>query len=242
MADRRMFTKQIIDSDAFLEMSSSAQALYFHLGMRADDEGFVNNPKKIQRMIGAAEDDLKILMAKRFIIGFESGIIVIKHWKMHNYIQNDRFKPTVYQAERALLSVKDNKAYTENPDGIRDVSSLDTTCIQSVSKMDTQVRIGKTNTTSSSADDGRDGFDAFWSEYPRKVGKAAARKAYTKVARSVMPETLLTALRGQISSPQWLKEGGQFIPHPATWLNQGRWEDELPENENEGAWDAWKAL
>lgn len=132
MAERRMFCKTIIDSDAFLDMPLSTQCLYFHLSMRADDEGFVNNPKKIQRMVNCSEDDLKLLIAKRFIIVFESGIIVIKHWRMHNYIQKDRYKPTVYQEERSLLSIKDNGSYT-----------MDTKCIQDVSKVDTQDRIGK---------------------------------------------------------------------------------------------------
>lgn len=132
MAERRMFAKTIIDSDAFLDMPLSTQALYFHLSMRADDEGFINNPKKVQRMIGASEDDLKLLIAKRFIIPFESGIVVIKHWKIHNYIQKDRFKETVYKEERELLSVKDNGAYT-----------LDTGCIQDGYTLETQVSIGK---------------------------------------------------------------------------------------------------
>jgi hypothetical protein len=138
MAERRMFAKTIIDSDAFLDMSMSAQALYFHLAMRADDEGFVNNPKKIQRMVGAADDDLKILRAKRFIIAFESGIVVIKHWKIHNYLQKDRVKPTVYQAERALISLKENRSYTEK-------GEADTICIQNVSKMDSQYSIDETS-------------------------------------------------------------------------------------------------
>lgn len=132
MAERRMFAKTIIDSDAFLDMPLSTQALYFHLSMRADDDGFINNPKKIQRTVGASEDDLKLLIAKRFIIPFESGIVVIKHWKIHNYIQKDRYKETLYQDEKAMLSEKDNRAYT-----------LDTTCIQPVSIVDTQVRLGK---------------------------------------------------------------------------------------------------
>lgn len=127
MAERRMFAKTIIDSDAFLDMPLSAQALYFHLSMRADDDGFINNPKKIQRMIGASDDDCKLLIAKRFIITFESGVIVIKHWKIHNYIQKDRYKPTIYQEEKALLNTKDNKAYTE--------------CIQDGYNTDTQVRV-----------------------------------------------------------------------------------------------------
>lgn len=113
MAERRMFTQKIIDSDAFLDMPLSTQALYFHLNMRADDDGFVNNPKRIQRTIGASEDDLKLLFAKRFVIGFESGVLVIKHWRMHNTLRKDRYNPTQYQEELALLDVKDNNAYTE---------------------------------------------------------------------------------------------------------------------------------
>lgn len=108
-----MFTQKIIDSDAFLDMPLSTQALYFHLNMRADDDGFVNNPKRIQRTVGASDDDLKLLCAKRFVIGFESGVIVIKHWRMHNTLRKDRYNPTQYQEELALLDVKDNNAYTE---------------------------------------------------------------------------------------------------------------------------------
>lgn len=121
-----MFAKTIIDSDAFLDMPLSSQALYFHLSMRADDDGFINNPKKIQRVIGCSDDDLKLLIAKRFIIPFESGIVVVKHWRIHNYIQNDRYKPTVYQEELAQLSVKDNKAYTLDTERIHDGYSLET--------------------------------------------------------------------------------------------------------------------
>ena len=133
MAERRMFAKTIIDSDAFLDMPMSTQALYFHLSMRADDDGFINNPKRIQRMIGASDDDLKLLIAKSFIIVFESGVVVIKHWKIHNYIQSDRYKPTVYAEEKALLEVKKNKAYTLN----------NSECIQNVYNTDTQDRLGK---------------------------------------------------------------------------------------------------
>lgn len=133
MAERRMFAKTIIDSDAFLDMPLSTQALYFHLSMRADDDGFINNPKKIQRMVGCGDDDLKLLIAKSFIIPFESGIVVIKHWKIHNYIQKDRYRETVYREEKAMLSTKGNKAYT----------LLDAPCIHPVSNPDTQDRIGK---------------------------------------------------------------------------------------------------
>lgn len=133
MAERRMFAKTIIDSDAFLDMPLSSQALYFHLSMRADDDGFINNPKKIQRMVGCGDDDLKLLVAKRFIIPFESGIVVIKHWKIHNYIQKDRYRETVYKEEKAMLEIKGNRAY----------KLLDTPCIHNVSNVDAQNRIGK---------------------------------------------------------------------------------------------------
>ena len=152
MAERRMFAKTIIDSDAFLDMPLSSQALYFHLSMRADDEGFINNPKKIQRMIGCSDDDLKILLAKCFIIPFESGIVVIKHWKINNYIQNDRFKPTLYTDERARLTVKDNGAYTMNAGALPDVSNVYTDCIQDVYETDTQVSIGKRSVDKPSTD------------------------------------------------------------------------------------------
>jgi hypothetical protein len=129
MAQRRMFSLQIVDTDAFIDMPQSSQLLYFHLAMRADDEGFVSNPKKVMKMIGIQDDDFKILIAKRFILSFESGVVVIKHWKIHNYIQSDRFKETAYLEEKKGLTVKENGAYTE--------------CIQDVSKVDTQVRLGK---------------------------------------------------------------------------------------------------
>lgn len=112
MAERRMFTKKITESDAFLDMPLSTQALYFHLNMGADDDGFVNNAKRIQRNIGASDDDLKLLFAKNFIIPFETGVIVIKHWKMHNFIRADRKKNTDYSDEMALLKIKKNGAYT----------------------------------------------------------------------------------------------------------------------------------
>lgn len=143
MASKRMFAKSIIDSDAFLDMPLSTQALYFHLNMRADDDGFINNPKKIQRMVGCSDDDLKVLIAKRFIIQFESGVIVIKHWRLHNTIQKDRYQPTTYIEEKALLREKENKAYTLDTNCIQDVSKVDTDCIQTVSKVEPQIRLDK---------------------------------------------------------------------------------------------------
>lgn len=138
MAEKRMFTKKIIDSDAFLDMPLSTQALYFHLSMRADDDGFINNPKRIQRTVGASDDDLKLLIAKRFVICFENGVIVIKHWWMHNTLRKDRYNPTTYQDELAMLKIKDNKAYTE-----KDGNQLATTWQPNGNQLVTQYSIDK---------------------------------------------------------------------------------------------------
>lgn len=111
IAERRMFSQKIIDSDLFLDMPLSSQSLYFHLSMRADDEGFINNPKKIQRMIGCSDDDFKLLIAKEFVIPFQSGIVVIRHWKIHNYIRGDRKKETLHQDELAHLTETESGEY-----------------------------------------------------------------------------------------------------------------------------------
>lgn len=114
MANKRMFTLKICDSDAFLDMPISAQCLYFHLNMRADDDGFVGNPKKIVKIVGANNDDLMILISKRFLLAFEDGVIVIKHWRMHNTLSNARYHETQYQDEKSMLLLKSNGAYSFN--------------------------------------------------------------------------------------------------------------------------------
>lgn len=129
-----MFSIQIIDSDAFLDMPLSTQALYFHLNMRADDDGFVGNPKRIKSLIGATDDDLKLLIAKRFVLIFEDGVIVIKHWRMHNTIQKDRYTQTAYIDELNQLQIKENKAYTlPNQQCFQNVSKMEPKCFQNVS-------------------------------------------------------------------------------------------------------------
>ncbi len=125
-----MFSLKIVDTDAFLDMPPTSQLLYFHLAMRADDDGFVSNPKKIMRTIGSNEDDIKVLLGKSFIIPFESGVCVIKHWRINNYIQADRYAPTNYLDEKKQLKIKENGSYTLK-DG------------EDVYKLDTQVRLGK---------------------------------------------------------------------------------------------------
>ena len=209
MAERRMFAKTIIDSDAFLDMPLSTQALYFHLSMRADDDGFINNAKKIQRMLGCTDDDMKILLSKNFVIPFETGVCVIKHWKIHNLIQKDRYKPTVYVEHKDKLSLKDNNVYT-----------LDTVWIQDGYKVEPQVSIGEVSLVKANNDE----FDIFWKEYPNKSGKAQALKACNKVKPNL--SVIQEALSWQIKSKQW---SAGFIPMAATYLNNARWEDENPD-------------
>lgn len=111
MANKRMFSLQIVDTDAFLDMPASSQLLYFHLAMRADDEGFVSSPKRIMKSLGSSDDDYKVLVVKKFVIPFQSGVCVIKHWLIHNTIRMDRFAPTTYNEEKSQLILKDNRAY-----------------------------------------------------------------------------------------------------------------------------------
>ena len=137
MAERRMFTKKITDSDAFTELPPTAQALYFHLCMSADDDGFSNQTRKAIFNAQATKKDLDLLIEKKFIIFFEDrGIAVVKHWKMHNYIQKDRYNKTKYTDEMSKLTLKNNGVYSL-------VDKMDTDCIQNVSNMETQVRLGK---------------------------------------------------------------------------------------------------
>lgn len=142
MAQRRMFSLDVCDTDSFLDLPVSSQALYFHLGMRADDDGFVSNPKKITAMVNCSADDLKLLFAKGFVIPFESGVCVIRDWRVNNYIQKDRYHETRYLTEKAMLSVETNQSCTVYP-----------SCIQSVSMMDTQARKGKSKESIEIEDD-----------------------------------------------------------------------------------------
>ena len=137
MAERRMFAKTIIDSDVFIDMPMSARLLYYDLAMRADDDGFVNSPKKIMKFVGASVDDMNVLIARQFIIPFESGVVVIKHWRIHNYIRKDTYKETPYKDEKALLCLDENNGYKfEN-------ECPSTTCQRTVDEPSTQDRLGK---------------------------------------------------------------------------------------------------
>ena len=143
MAERRMFAKSIVLSDAFLDMPLSARCLYFTLGMLADDDGFVGNPKSIMRQCGASQDDMLVLLQKRYILGFDSGVIVIKHWRMNNYLRNDRYHTTTYLEEKENLIIDQRGAYTEK-DKIKAIEDVGIpTDNQVVDKRYTEVRLGK---------------------------------------------------------------------------------------------------
>ena len=134
MAQRRMFSRKITETDRFLEMPLSSQALYFHLNMGADDEGFIDKAKTIQRTIGASDDDMKLLIAKGFLIPFDSGVVVIRHWRIHNYIRSDRFQSTLHQDEKTQLEYDHSKTAMLKP--LENV-------IPNGYQMDTQDRVGE---------------------------------------------------------------------------------------------------
>lgn len=163
MAERRMFAKALIDSDLFLDLPLSAQALYFHLSLRADDDGFVGNPRKIQRMVGGSDDDMKLLVLKQFVLVFESGVIVIRHWRLHNYIRNDRYKETIYTEEKAQISVGKDNLYTV---GIPSDNQV-------VDDLATQYRLGKER-----VELGEDRGESEPSPPPKKSPPKAERRKY----------------------------------------------------------------
>lgn len=197
MAERRMFSKTIVESDAFVDMPLSTQALYLHISMAADDDGFVNNPKRIQRMIGATDDDLRLLLAKKFIIAFESGIVVVKHWRLNNQIQKDRYKETVYLEEKSQLQVNGNKSYT--------------LCIQNVSSLDTQYSIDKLSKGKSSKEEDKarandddaeivpdDNFAEIYTAFENELGRPLSIIESEKIIewhKTMKKELILEALK-----------------------------------------------
>lgn len=226
MAERRMFAKTIIDSDAFLEMPQSTQLLYFHLSMRADDDGFINKPRAIMRVVGCKEDDLKILAAKKFIIPFESGIVVIKHWKIHNYIAKDRYTETKYKEEKATLGLDENGSYTNR--------------IQIVDDCATQVSLGKGREGEDRVDTIEAGcdneskrskankpsnkyeadFDSFWSLYPRKKNKDQAMKTYNgKRDSGITHDHVIECLTNYLAEIKARNTDIQYVKYAASFLN-----------------------
>ena len=226
-----MFAKTIIDSDAFLDMPMSARLLYYDLGMRADDDGFINSPKKIMRMIGASNDDVNILIARKFVIPFDSGVVVIKHWRINNYLRNDRYTETKYLEEKSNLEVDKNGSYTAKnntgiPVGIPTVSTG-------------KVRLGKDsigkdinniscneNSIITVLDQKEMWFESFWEIYPKHQDKKKAKQKFLKLCTDKNKyQEIMQGLRNVL--PVWAKKDTKYIPMPTTWLNGERWNDEV---------------
>lgn len=182
MAKRRMFSLDVVDTDKFLEMPASSQSLYFHLGMRADDDGFVSSPKKITNMVNCSNDDLKLLLAKGFLIPFESGIVVITDWKVNNYIRGDRYSESQYKDEKKFLDTTNNGKYTMK-------NNMDTIGIpndnQNVSKMDTQVRLGKDSIDKNKKEKKENGLNEIINSYTVNENLKEAIRDFLKMRKAI---------------------------------------------------------
>ena len=250
MARKRMFSLLVVDTDEFLDMPSSTQSLYYHLGMRADDDGFVSSPKKIVKLVNCSNDDLKLLIAKGFIIPFDSGIIAIRHWKLNNDLKKDRYTPTIYLNEKSTLKVNKNKVYSI------DGNNLDTKWIQNGNNLDTQNSIDKNSIDKNSIDKNSidiytiepeleksvskkeiekiltDEFNTIWKEYPNKQGKQNALKSYIKARTKdkVEYQDVVDGLRRYLI---YCKQNKKWYSpkNGSTWFNQQSWTDEYPTKE-----------
>ena len=208
-----MFSKTITSSSRFLMMSQSAQNLYFHLGMNADDDGFCEH-FTIMRMTESKPDDLKVLQTKGFVKLFDEKVLVITEWKENNYIQKDRYTPSKYLE---IYKQEIKELVSGQPNG----NQMATKCIQDVSKMDTQVRIGKVRIGNNNTVC----FEKFWSLYPKKISKKKTMEIWNKIKPDKnLLEVILKAIEVAKKTDQW-KRG--YIPHPTTYLNQERWNDKF---------------
>ena len=188
MAERRMFAKTIIDSDAFLEMPISARLLYYDLAMRADDDGFINSPRKIMKFVGATNDDMNILIARKFIIPFDNGVVVIKHWRIHNYIRKDTYNETSYKEQKALLELDENKAYRLSNDlsvdgSLTQVSigkdSIDNIlCSNSLNEQEIEEQKKNEIDKQQQRKELESNFEIIYKSYPKKKGKARGFDLY----------------------------------------------------------------
>ena len=216
-----MFSKEIVGSDAFLDMPTSSQLLYFHLGMEADDDGFIGNPKKVSRFIGASDDDLKILLSKKFLLLFETGVVVVKHHRINNNWDKYNCKRTVYLEEFNQLNIKENKAYTlDKAQGIN---------VQTDNRLTTVFRIeenrieeNRIEEDMSATADGT--FDRFWKEYPKKELKKKTQEIWKRKKLSPHLEEILKFISSAKNTDRW-KKG--FIKQPPVFLNNEAWNDDL---------------
>lgn len=226
MANKRMFSLYVIDSDAFLDMPLTAQALYFHLCMRADDDGFINNPKKIQRMVRATDDDMKLLIAKQFLIPFDTGVLVIRHWKVHNAIRKDMYKPTMCLAEKAFVDTDDTGVYQVRNEPVTDTARE---CIENVTldknRLDKDRLIN--NNEQLERESVKERFEYLWDLYPNKKGK---KRAYEAFQRAVKKGVSVDQIRDGIKAyNKYIKESGieqRYVKQGSTFFMQESWNDD----------------
>lgn len=230
MANRRMFHKDLVSSDKFIDMPLSSQALFFHLGMSADDDGFVSSPKRIQRSIGCSEDDLKILIAKNFIYCFESGVVVVIDWNKHNQIRKDRYTPTLHVDEKCALQLIENQC------GLPNGNQMATIGKPSIGKVSIKKDSPQKQVSEVSMSDKRkikeERFEKFWNVYDFKKEKKKALLNFMKltdeqveeVARNVKRYVENTNTDGTYPSRMY----------PARYLNPKNelWKDEVVEINN----------
>lgn len=239
MAERRMFTKKITDDDHFLNLSSPAQALYLHLSMNADDDGFCNQITASMFKAHASVTDLEALLKNRYIYQFDSGVIVIKHWRMANALRKDRYTPTAFKNEMAMLKVGENGAY-KFPDNNDMVAERLPNGCQLVAERLPQVSIGKVsidknnknniscneNSEIEVLDQKEMWFESFWEIYPKHQDKKKAKQKFLKLCKDEKKyQEIMQGLRNVL--PVWAKKDTKYIPMPTTWLNGERWNDEV---------------
>lgn len=225
MSERRMFSRRIVKSDYYMDLPVSSRDLYFQLCMDADDDGFVSSPRMTMKVCGSVQADLAILASKRFIIVFDSGVVLIKHWLVHNELKRDRYRPTTHQDEKGVVRIKENRVYS------LDEGVLLTEWRQVGNTLLPQDRIGKDRIGKVSKEDRAQyalDFDRFWSAYPRKVGKQDCKRWWDRHYFPTSEVTKMVEAIGKYRNTKQWQEG--FIPHPTTFLNKGRWEDEIIED------------
>ena len=220
-----MFAKAIVLSDAFLDMPMSARCLYFTLGMLADDDGFIGNPKAIMRQCGASQDDMLTLLQKRYVLDFESGVIVIKHWRMNNYLQSDRIKKTTYIEEKATLTLDAKGSYTEKEKEVY----TDTMYTES---MYTQNSIDKNRVDKNSIGESKgECFQEFIDIYPKKTRNLIQLNgAYLTECSRIDEKKLLEAATNYAEACSILQTDSRYIKNPANFLSDGTYLDYLDEN------------
>ena len=219
-----MFARSIVDTDNFLEMPISARLLYYDLGMRADDDGFVDSPRKIMKVTGATNDDMNILIARKFIIPFDSGIVVIRHWRINNYLRSDRYSETIHLDEKSILAMDDNKQYLTQNEAISLGIPLGIPLVGAEKKRKEKNRIDNVQNEIDEL------FESLWKLYIRKEGKSQVTKKAKEEIFKVGFERMAKSIEKY--KFQVANTDKRYILMGSTFFN-GRYKDYLEEPKEE---------